>query len=76
MRKAKRRRLPRKTDLATLRPDQLQACVQRYNDTPRKCLHFLTPYEALLMLIPLLHFKREYTFPLARGVGRRFYYDA
>jgi len=42
-----RRLLPRKTDLATLPPDQLQACVSRYNRTPRKCLHFLTPYEAL-----------------------------
>jgi IS30 family transposase len=29
-----RRHLPRKTDLATLPPSQLQACVQRYNDTP------------------------------------------
>ena len=41
-----RRHLPRKTDLATLCPDDLQACVQRYNDTPRKCLRFLTPNEA------------------------------
>jgi len=42
-----RRHLPRKTDLATLRPHQLQACVLHYNDTPRKCLRFLTPNEAL-----------------------------
>jgi len=42
-----RRHLPRKTDLASLPHDQLQACVQRYNDTPRKCLRFLTPNEAL-----------------------------
>ena len=42
-----RRHLPRKTDLASLCPSQLQACVQRYNDTPRKCLRFLTPNEAL-----------------------------
>jgi len=41
-----RRHLPRKTDLAALRPDQLQACVLRYNNTPRKCLRFLTPNEA------------------------------
>ena len=41
-----RRHLPRKTDLATLPPEDLQACVQRYNDTPRKCLRFLTPNEA------------------------------
>jgi transposase, IS30 family len=42
-----RRHLPRKTDLAILSPDQLDACVLRYNNTPRKCLHFLTPNEAL-----------------------------
>jgi IS30 family transposase len=42
-----RRHLPRKTDLATLPPQQLDACVQRYNNTPRKCLHFLTPNEVL-----------------------------
>jgi IS30 family transposase len=42
-----RRHLPRKTDLATLHPRHLQACVQRYNNTPRKCLHFLTPHETL-----------------------------
>jgi len=41
-----RRHLPRKTDLATLPPHQLDACVQRYNNTPRKCLRFLTPNEA------------------------------
>jgi IS30 family transposase len=43
-----RRHLPRKTDLATLSPDQLRACVLRYNLTPRKCLSFLTPQEAFL----------------------------
>lgn len=42
-----RRHLPRKTDLASLPADDLQACVQRYNNTPRKCLRFLTPQEAL-----------------------------
>ncbi|MGH9375970.1 MAG: IS30 family transposase [Terriglobia bacterium] len=41
-----RRHLPRKTDLATLLPEQLDACLQRYNNTPRKCLRFLTPNEA------------------------------
>jgi IS30 family transposase len=40
-----RRPLPRKTDLATLSDDQLLALVQRYNDTPRKCLAFQTPNE-------------------------------
>ena len=42
-----RRHLPRKTDLVTLPPEQLDASVQRYNNTPRKCLRFLTPNEAL-----------------------------
>jgi len=42
-----RRHLPRKTDLATLAPELLDACVQRYNNTPRKCLRYLTPNEAL-----------------------------
>jgi len=31
---------------ATLPPHRLDACVQRYNNTPRKCLRFLTPNEA------------------------------
>jgi len=42
-----RRHLPRKTDLVTLPHELLDACLQRYNDTPRKCLRFLTPNEAL-----------------------------
>jgi len=42
-----RRHLPRKTDLVTLPPELLEACLQRYNNTPRKCISFLTPNEAL-----------------------------
>lgn len=41
-----RRSLPRKTDTATLTPQRLRHIVQRYNDTPRKCLAFQTPNEA------------------------------
>jgi transposase, IS30 family len=41
-----RRHLPRKTDLASLPTLDLLASVQRYNNTPRKCLLFLTPNEA------------------------------
>ena len=37
--------LPRKSDLATLSDSQLQALVDAYNNTPRKCLDFLTPNE-------------------------------
>ncbi|WP_284341520.1 IS30 family transposase, partial [Devosia nitrariae] len=40
-----RRTLKRKTDLATLSSEQLQALVQAYNNTPRKCLDFQTPNE-------------------------------
>lgn len=37
--------LPRKSDLVTIKPDQLRALVERYNNTPRKCLAFKTPNE-------------------------------
>lgn len=41
-----RRILPRKTDLDTLSPAQLRDYARRLNNTPRKCLDFLTPAEA------------------------------
>ncbi len=59
-----RRPLPRKTDLATLDPDTLDAYAAAYNLTPRKCLGFQTPAEAFLS--QLLHFKCESIFPLSR----------
>jgi IS30 family transposase len=43
-----RRRLPRKTDLATLTLAQLNRLVAQYNHTPRKCLGFLTPCPRVL----------------------------
>jgi transposase, IS30 family len=46
-----RRTLKRKTDLATLTPEQLQAMVQAYNNTPRKCLDFQTPNEVFSAII-------------------------
>jgi len=52
-----RRPLPRKTNLATIDPDTLDACAAAYNHTPRKCLGFQTPAEAFLS--QLLHFKCE-----------------
>ncbi|MCC7016732.1 MAG: IS30 family transposase [Rhodospirillales bacterium] len=58
-----RRRLPRKTDLATLSPARLRQLASLYNHTPRKCLDFQTPAEVFLQL---LHFKCESTFPLSR----------
>ena len=43
-----RRRLPRNTDLDALPAQGLALCLQRYNDTPRKCLGFKTPNEVFL----------------------------
>jgi IS30 family transposase len=40
-----RRRLPRKTDLAGLKPGALAEYVEGYNNTPRKCLGYQTPNE-------------------------------
>ena len=59
-----RRALPRKTDLATLHPNQIRDIAGRYNHTPRKCLDFRTPAEVFLQL---LHFECESTCPLARA---------
>src|SRR5882724_9260547 len=59
-----RRPLPRKTDLATLDRDTLNACVAAYNNTPRKCPGYKSPAQAFFA--QLLHFKCESTFPLSR----------
>jgi len=40
-----RRPLPRKSDLAIITQDHLDAIASRYNSTPRKCLDFRTPDE-------------------------------
>jgi IS30 family transposase len=58
-----RRRLPRKTDLATLSAKHFLALLRNYNNTPRKCLHYHTPAEVFLS--QLLHFKCESTFRLS-----------
>lgn len=58
-----RRVLPRKTDLATLSPDQIRHLARLYNHTPRKCLDFQTPAEVFL---EALHFECDSTFPLSR----------
>ncbi len=60
-----RRPLPRKTNLATLDADTLDACAATYNHTPRKCLGFQTPAEAFLS--QLLHFKCESIYRPAPG---------
>jgi transposase, IS30 family len=59
-----RKKLPRKTDLASLSQDQLSSLARNYNYTPRKCLDFKSPAEVFLS--SLLHFKCESTFPPAR----------
>lgn len=54
-----RRLLPRKTDLATMTDHQFGQLIQRYNNTPRKCLDFRTPAEVFWS--ELLHFNCEST---------------
>jgi len=48
-----RRHLPRKTNLDSLTPRQINALAQRYNHTPRRCLDFQTPAEVFLQLLHL-----------------------
>lgn len=62
-----RRRLPRKTDLATLSARQLDHLVAAYNHTPRKCLGFQTPAQVFCKQLEVLHFKRESTSRLSPG---------
>lgn len=61
-----RRRLPRKTDLATVSAAALNLLVAAYNHTPRKCLGFQTPAQVFCEQLKVLHFNREFTFPPAR----------
>lgn len=46
-----RRFLPRKSDMATIDQNQLKRIVDRYNNTPRKCLAFKTPNEVFSQII-------------------------
>lgn len=54
-----RRQLPRKTNIDALRKQDIDAILLAYNNTPRKCLSFLTPAEAFNA--QSLHFKCEST---------------
>ena len=56
-----RRQLPGKSDLAAMIPQQLHDLVARYNQTPRKCLDFKTPWKPLAKSVTVWHFKREST---------------
>ena len=58
-----RRRLPRKTDLATVSNEQIQLLALLYNHTPRKCLGFKTPAQVFSQV---LHLECESSFPPAR----------
>lgn len=59
-----RRRLPRNTNLNTLSHEHITDCARHYNNTPRRCLGFLTPSEAFQKL---LHLECETTSPPSRG---------
>ena len=59
-----RRYLPRATNLDQITSADLASIAHNYNHTPRKCLDFQTPAEALSN--QLLHFKCESTFPRSR----------
>lgn len=52
-----RRAMPTTTDIAALPLEQLGAILANYNNTPRKCLGFLTPAETFNPL----HFECEST---------------
>ena len=55
-----RRFLPRKTKVASLSPRLFALVLQAYNNTPRKCLGWLTPAEVFNQQV--LHFKCECSF--------------
>jgi transposase, IS30 family len=60
-----RRYLPRTTDLDRLTRTELDTLARAYNHTPRKCLDFQTPAEALST--HLLHFECESASRLSPG---------
>lgn len=62
-----RRRLPRKTDLATISTTRLNLLVAAYNHTPRKCLGYQTPAQVFCERLKVLHFNREFTAPPSRA---------
>ena len=55
-----RRFLPRKTDLHQLPKEEILQVFQSYNNTPRKCLGYLTPAEVFSNQV--LHLKCESTY--------------
>jgi IS30 family transposase len=49
-----RRTIPKGTDLTLVTSDQIAELEARMNNTPRKCLGFLTPYEKISGITPQL----------------------
>jgi len=68
--------LPRKTNLASLSEREFTALLRVYNNTPRKCLGYLTPAEVLREQV--LHFECEFTFlpPQERRRGPERFLDS
>ena len=62
-----RRPLPRRIDLAKITLADLEKIVVGYNTTPRACLNYRTPAEAMRRKLTLLHFKCESTSQPALG---------
>ena len=60
-----RRFLPRKTDLSAVSGARLSPLIQAHNNTPRKCLGYLTPAEVYFNHV--LHLKCESTLPHLEG---------
>ena len=60
-----RRYVPRRTNLDLFSSEAFEALTRTYNQTPRKCLDFQTPAEALSS--HLLHFECESTSRLLPG---------
>lgn len=55
-----RRDLPRKTDLKAMTKENFDETIDNYNDTPRKCLNWLTPHEVFLKNLAISRLKCEF----------------
>jgi transposase, IS30 family len=61
-----RRWLPSKTNIQLIPESQFNAIINRYNNTPKKCLGFKTPHEVFYQNLQPSHFNCESTLPLSR----------
>jgi len=62
-----RRFIPRNTEPNSFDNQDIQALASKLNTTPRKCLGFKTPAEVFCKHLQPLHFKCEFTHPMAQG---------